>query len=87
MPQITELEATRETLRKLGFTGTNDAFDAVISLLDTFVSVETVNAITADLTSERRHHACGRVEALIDFKAYLIDARTEAKRLHAQDVE
>jgi len=87
MPELNELEATKETLRKLGYSGTNEAFDAVVSLLETFISVETVNAIAADLSSERRHHACGRVEALVDFKAYIIDARTEAKRLHAQDVE
>ncbi len=81
-----DFKATEETLRKLGFKGTNEAFDAVIALLDTFISIETVSAIGAELSSEKRHHQCGRVEALIDYKAYLIDARTQAIRRNAPDV-
>jgi hypothetical protein len=81
-----EFQATEDTLRKLGFKGTNEAFEAVLALLDIFISIETVSAIGAELSSERRHHSCGRVEALIDYKAYLIDARTQAIRKNAPDV-
>jgi len=81
-----EFKATQETLRKLGFKGSNEPFEAVLALLDTFITIETVTAIGSELSSDKRHHACGRAEGLVDFKAYLIDARTQATRNNAPDV-
>lgn len=81
-----DIKATEETLQKLSFNGKNDVFEAVISIIDNFVSIETASAISQDIVPEKRAHQCGRVESLVDLKVFLIDVRTQAARKNAQDV-
>lgn len=82
-----DLKPTEDTLHKLSFRGKNDVFEAVIAVIDNFVSIETASAIAQDITAERRGHQCGRVEGLVDLKVFLIDIRTQASRRNAPDVE
>jgi hypothetical protein len=82
-----DLRPTEETLQKLSFRGKNDVFDAVISVIDNFVSIETASAIAQDIPADKRGHQCGRVEGLVDLKVFLLDIRTQAARRNAPDVE
>lgn len=81
-----DLKPTEEIIRKLSFRGQNEVFDAVISVIDSFVSVETAGAIAQDVSPDRRSHQCGRAEGLVDLKVFLMDVRTQAARKNAPDV-
>lgn len=81
-----DIKATEETIKKLSFNGKSEVFDAVVSIIDNFISIETASAIAQDIPADKRGHQCGRVEALVDLKVFLIDVRTQAARKNAPDV-
>jgi hypothetical protein len=81
-----DLKPTQDTIQKLSFNGKNDVFDAVMAIIDNFVSIETAQAIAQDIPADKRGHQCGRVEGLVDLKVFLIDVRTQAARKNAPDV-
>ncbi len=83
---MSNFQPTDDTLQKLAFSGKNDVFDAVIAVLDNFISIETAAAIAQDIPAEKRGHQCGRVEGLVDLKVFLLDTRTQAARKNAPDV-
>jgi len=58
---------------------TNEVFDAVMAFLDASVEAEVERAISYNTEGERRIHACGRAEALKDFKDLLLIQKQEAK--------
>jgi hypothetical protein len=81
------LQTTEEIARKLSFKGRNEVFEAVIAVIDSFVSIETAGAIAQDVTPDKRAHQCGRAEGLVDLKVFLLDIRSNADRKNAPDVE
>lgn len=81
-----DIKATEETIQKLSFNGRNDVFEAIIAIIDNFVSIETASAIAQDTTPDKRTHQCGRVESLVDLKVFLLDVRTQASKKNAPDV-
>ena len=57
----------------------NEVFDAVLAYLDASVEAEVDRAISYATEGEKRVHACGRAEALKDFKDLLLNQQTEAR--------
>jgi hypothetical protein len=58
---------------------TNEVFEAVLAFLDASVDAEVDRAISFSIEGEKRVHACGRAEALKDFKDLLLVQNQEAK--------
>jgi hypothetical protein len=57
----------------------NEVFEAVLAFLDASVDAEVDRAISFSIEGEKRVHACGRAEALKDFKDLLLVQQQEAK--------
>jgi hypothetical protein len=57
----------------------NEVFEAVLAFLDASVDAEVDRAISYSIEGEKRVHACGRAEALKDFKDLLLVQHQEAK--------
>jgi hypothetical protein len=57
----------------------NEVFEAVLAFLDASVDAEVDRAISFSIEGEKRVHACGRAEALKDFKDLLLVQNQEAK--------
>jgi hypothetical protein len=64
--------------RVLGFE-TNEVFDAVVAYLSASIEAEVDRAISYSTEGEKRIHACGRAEALKDFKDLILSEQQEAK--------
>ena len=58
----------------------NEVFDAVLAFLDASIEAEVDRAIAYNTEGEKRVHACGRAEALKDFKDLLIVQNQEARK-------
>lgn len=58
---------------------TNEVFDAVLAYLSGSIDAEVDRAISYSIEGEKRIHACGRAEALKDFKDLLLAEQQEAK--------
>lgn len=57
----------------------NEVFDAVVAFLDASIEAEVDRAIAYSTEGEKRIHACGRAEALKDFKDLILVQNQEAK--------
>lgn len=57
----------------------NEVFDAVMAYLSLSVDAEVDRAISYATEGEKRIHACGRAEALKDFKDLLLIQQQEAR--------
>jgi hypothetical protein len=57
----------------------NEIFDAVLAYLNLSVDAEVDRAISYATEGEKRIHACGRAEALKDFKDLLLIQQQEAR--------
>jgi hypothetical protein len=71
-----EPNATRRTLAF----EKNEVFDAVLAYMDAAIAAEVDRAISYSIEGEKRVHACGRAEALRDFKDLLLSEQEEAQR-------
>lgn len=69
----------KEVRRTLGFEK-NEVFDAVLAYMDSAISAEVDRAISYSIEGEKRVHACGRAEALRDFRDLLLAEHEEALR-------
>jgi hypothetical protein len=58
---------------------TNEVFDAVFAYLDASIEAEVDRAISYSIEGEKRIHACGRADALKDFKELLLSEQKEAR--------
>lgn len=58
----------------------NEVFDAVIAYLDASITAEVDRAVSYSIEGEKRVHACGRAEAIKDFKDLLLSEQAEALR-------
>jgi hypothetical protein len=58
---------------------TNEVFDAVLAFLEASVEAEVDRAISYSTEGEKRIHACGRAEALKDFKELILVQQQEAR--------
>lgn len=58
---------------------TNEVFDAVLAYLNGSIDAEVDRAISYSIEGEKRVHACGRAEALKDFRDLLLSEQQEAK--------
>jgi hypothetical protein len=58
---------------------TNEVFEAVLAFLDASVEAEVDRAISYSTEGEKRIHACGRAEALKDFKDLILVQQQEAR--------
>lgn len=70
---------TDEVRKVLGFEK-NEVFDAVLAYLDASIAAEVDRAISYSIEGEKRVHACGRAEAIKDFKDLLLSEQAEALR-------
>jgi hypothetical protein len=59
---------------------TNEVFDAVVAYLDASINAEVDRAIAYSTEGEKRIHACGRAEALKDFKDLILSEQKEAQQ-------
>lgn len=59
---------------------TNEVFDAVLAYLSASIDAEVDRAISYSIEGEKRVHACGRAEALKDFKDLLLTQQQEAQK-------
>lgn len=57
---------------------TNEVFDAVVAYLNASIEAEVDRAIAYSTEGEKRIHACGRAEALKDFKDLIVSQQQEA---------
>jgi predicted ester cyclase len=69
----------KEVRRTLGFEK-NEVFDAVLAYMDSAIAAEVDRAISYSIEGEKRVHACGRAEALRDFRDLLLAEHEEALR-------
>jgi hypothetical protein len=69
----------QETRRTLAF-DKNEVFDAVLAYIDAAIAAEVDRAISYSIEGEKRVHACGRAEALRDFRDLLLSEQAEAQR-------
>ena len=69
----------QEVRRTLAFEK-NEVFDAILAYVDAAISAEVDRAISYGIEGEKRIHACGRAEALKDFKDLLLSEQAEAQR-------
>jgi hypothetical protein len=67
-----------EHIQNLAF-DSNPVFDAVLAYLQINIESEVDRAISYSTEGEKRIHACGRAEALKDFREALIDVQQQAK--------
>lgn len=67
----------KEVRRTLGFEK-NEVFDAVLAYMDSAIAAEVDRAISYSIEGEKRVHACGRAEALRDFRDLLLAEHEEA---------
>jgi len=58
----------------------NEVFDAVLAYMDAAIAAEVDRAISYSIEGEKRVHACGRAEALRDFRDLLLAEQSEAQR-------
>jgi hypothetical protein len=58
----------------------NEVFDAVLAYADAAIAAEVDRAISYSIEGEKRVHACGRAEALRDFRDLLLSEQSEAQR-------
>lgn len=58
---------------------TNEVFDAVLAYLQASIDAEVDRAISYATEGEKRIHACGRAEALKDFKDLLLIQQQESR--------
>lgn len=58
---------------------TNEVFDAVLAYLSASIEAEVDRAISYSTEGEKRIHACGRAEALKDFKDLILSQQKEAQ--------
>ena len=69
----------KEVRRTLGFEK-NEVFDAVLAYMDSAIAAEVDRAISYSIEGEKRVHACGRAEALRDFRDLLLSEQAEAQK-------
>jgi predicted ester cyclase len=69
----------KEVRRTLSFEK-NEVFDAVLAYMDSAIAAEVDRAISYSIEGEKRVHACGRAEALRDFRDLLLTEQSEALR-------
>lgn len=72
-----------ETIKHLAFTK-SPVWDFVIEVINLSVQGEVSIAISQDMTAERRAHAAGRAESLVDLQNYLNSVRQEALDRHTK---
>ena len=72
------VKSIEEHKRVLSF-DKNEVFDAVMAYLNLSVDAEVDRAISYATEGEKRIHACGRAEALKDFKDLLLIQQQEAR--------
>lgn len=70
---------TNEVRKTLAFEK-NEVFDAILAYLDASIAAEVDRAISYSIEGEKRVHACGRAEAVKDFKDLLLSEQAEALR-------
>ena len=70
---------TEEVQKVLSFEK-NEVFDAILAYLDASISAEVDRAVSYSIEGEKRVHACGRAEAIKDFKDLLLSEQEEALR-------
>lgn len=58
----------------------NEVFDAILAYLDASIGAEVDRAISYSIEGEKRVHACGRAEAIKDFRDLLLSEQSEALR-------
>lgn len=58
----------------------NEVFDAILAYLDASIGSEVDRAISYGIEGEKRVHACGRAEALKDFRDLLLSEQADALR-------
>lgn len=58
----------------------NEVFDAVMAFLDESIESEVDRAVSYAIEGEKRVHACGRAEALKDYKDLLLIQNEEARK-------
>ena len=58
---------------------TNEVFEAVFAYLEASIEAEVDRAIAYSTEGEKRIHACGRAEALKDFKDLLLIQQQESR--------
>jgi hypothetical protein len=57
----------------------NEIFDAVLELVDESITGETARAVSVGIDENKRAHACGRADALLDLKDLLLNTQVEAR--------
>ncbi|CAB5238362.1 hypothetical protein UFOVP144_48 [uncultured Caudovirales phage] len=71
---------TLEDHKKVLSFETNEVFDAVMAFLDESINSEVDRAVSYAIEGEKRIHACGRAEALKDYKDLLLIQNEEARK-------
>jgi len=63
------------------FTDKNELWDAIMLILERNAELEVANAISGDVTGEKRIHACGRAEISKDLVVWFKTERQRALEL------
>lgn len=64
----------------------NDVWDHIMFVLNENCETEVINAISVNLTSEQRAHACGRAEVIKDLIRTLNEQRSYALELKKSEI-
>jgi hypothetical protein len=76
-----QYQPSEDTIKALAF-NKSPIWDFVVEVLNASVQAEVSIAISQELTAERRAHAAGRAEAMVDLQNYLAQCRQEAVEKH-----
>lgn len=76
-------QPNEETLRHMAFQKSH-IWDFLMEVINVSVQAEVSIAISQDMTAEKRAHAAGRAESLVDLQNYLTEVRQEALDKHTQ---
>ena len=76
----------KEAIKSLSFSK-NPAWDVAMEVLNVMIQQEVANVISPDLTPEKRAHAAGRADSLVDYSNYLAEMRKEALETHRPSVD
>lgn len=73
------MKDTDYNINVFAFPERNQLWEHIIYVLDLNIKAETDMAISKDLVGESRIHQCGRADALVNFKALLLEEQRKAR--------
>lgn len=73
------MKDTEYDISVFGFAEHNRLWEHIMYIVDLNIKAETERAISQEVVGENRIHQCGRADAMVNFKALLLEERKKAR--------